>query len=352
MEKNYALSAIKPGMILGKDVLTANGKIVLAKHVVLTRLMIERLQEWGCRNVDILEESRPSLETKQQCYMNEHAEIVKSLGDAFKKTRHFKEIPISHMNDITNSTIKKLLSFNSVISFLHLINSKDDYTFRHSLNVAVIAGVVGKWLLFDDVQLRDLVLAGLLHDIGKTRIPLRILNKPGKLTPKEMDIMKQHSRLGYELIVQEKEISTAVKKATLQHHERLDGSGYPNNLFQKDISKIACIIAVADTYDAMTSHRIYRNALTPLLVMEELLQEMFGKLDAEICMLFINNTKEALLGSSVRLSNGTEGKIIFMNRQNTIEPIVQTAEGQCLDLKNQKNVEIIDFIPDSNKGLS
>lgn len=349
MNKKYAISAIRSGMILGKDVISASGKIILAKDAVLTQLMIERLLEWGCRTVHIFEESKPLLKDKQQCYMDEHAEIVKSLGDAFKKTRHFKEVPISQMNEIAASTIKRLLSFNSVISFLHMINSKDEYTFRHSLNVAVIAGVVGKWLLFDNAQLKDLVLAGLLHDIGKTRIPLRILNKPGKLTQKEMDVMKQHSRLGYELIIQEKEISTAVKQAILQHHERLDGSGYPKNLLKNDISQIASIIAVADTYDAMTSHRIYRNALTPFLVMEELLQEMFGKLDAEICMLFISNTKEALLGSKVRLSNGTEGQIIFMNRQNTIEPIVRTADGRCIDLKNEQNIEILDFIPDFNK---
>ena len=333
-------------MKLGNDIITNDGKIILARHTVLTTSLIERLQEWGCLVVDISEESPSGLGTEQQCYLDEQAKIVKSLGEAFTKTRHFKEVPISQMKDLADSTIKLLLSFNSLFIFLHLISNKDDYTFRHSLNVAVIAGIIGKWLFISDHQLRDLVLAGLLHDIGKTAIPLTILNKPGKLTSQEMDLMKQHSMLGYELIAQESEISTPVKEAILQHHERLDGSGYPQNLSQNDISRIASIIAVADTYDAMTSHRIYRNALTPFLVMEELLQEMFGKLDAEICLLFINNTKEALIGSSVRLSNGTEGKIVFMNTQNTIEPLVQTADGQYIYLKNEKDIEILDLISD------
>jgi len=342
----YTISALRPGMKLGNDAITENGKKVLAKHTVLTKWMIERLQEWGCLIVDIFEESPSSPENKQQSYIDQHAKIVKSLGDAFTHTRHFKEVPISRLQDIANSTIKTLLSFNSVISFLHLINNNDDYTFRHSLNVAVIAGVVGKWLQYSEDQIKDLVLAGLLHDIGKTGIPLDILNKPGKLTAQEMDVMKQHSRLGYELIVREKEINSLVKEAILQHHERLDGSGYPKNLLKHDISRIASIIAVADTYDAMTSHRVYRDALTPLSVMEELLQEMFEKLDAEICLLFINHTKEALIGSFVRLSNGIEGKIVFMNKQNTIEPIIQVANGHYIDLKNEKNLQILACIPD------
>lgn len=344
MINKYAISAIKPGMKLGNDAISDNGKKVLAKHTVLTKWMIKRLQEWGCLFVDICEESHSFVGSKQQQqYIKEHAKIFASLSDAFNKTRHFKEVPISQMNDIAEYTIKTLLSSNSVISFLHLISTKDDYTFRHSLNVAIIAGIVGKWMFFSEEQLRDLVLAGLLHDIGKTAIPLDILNKPGKLTYQEMTVMKEHSMLGYKLILREKGISNAVKKAVLQHHERLDGSGYPKELLQNDISQIARIIAVADTYDAMTSHRIYRNALTPLLVMEELLQEMFGKLDAEICLLFINNTKEALIGSCVNLNNGTEGKIVFMNKQNTIEPLVQTATGHYIDLKKEKDLEILGF---------
>ena len=340
----YAISAVSPGMKLGSDAITEKGKIILAKHTILTESMIGRLKEWGCLVVDIFEDSQFLIKNKQQRYMEEHTKIVESLGDAFNKTRYFKEVPISQMNDIADCTINTLLSFNSVISILHLINDKDDYTFRHSLNVAVIAGVVGKWLLFTKDQLKDLSLQACCMILGRLRIPLEILNKPGKLTYHEMDFMRQHSMLGYELLAKEKDISTPVKMAILQHHERLDGSGYPKNLLKNDISRLASIIAVADTYDAMTSHRVYRSALTPLLVMEELLKEMFERLDAGTCLLFINNTKEALVGSHVRLSNGTEGKIIFMNKQNTIEPIVQTAEGEYINLKNEKNIEIITFI--------
>lgn len=348
--KKYPLAEILPGMKLGKEVVTESGKVILAEHTILTEWMIERLQEWGFNSIEIHEETKedPStaLAEEQKYYIDEHAKILSSIESAFQKTRNIKEVPINEINDIADCTIKTLLSLNGVISYLHLINTKDDYTFRHSLNVAVICGVIGKWLNFSGEKLKDVVLAGLLHDIGKTRIPVEILNKPAKLSGNEMSFMKQHPMLGYELIFGSKEIGASVKMAILQHHERLDGTGYPQSLFKNDISQEAKIVAVADTYDAMTTHRIYRSSLTPFLVMEELLQEMFGKLDAEICMLFINNTKDALVGSKVRLNNGAEGKIIFINKEYNIKPIIQTSEGQCIELKNEKNIEIVAFVSD------
>ncbi len=348
--KDYPLAEILPGMKLGKEIVTDSGQVILAQHTILTEWMIERLQEWGFNSIyiheEIKEDQNTALGEEQKYYIEEHAKILGLIDSAFQKTRNIKEVPISQINDIADCTIKNLLSLNAVISYLHLINTKDDYTFRHSLNVAVICGVIGKWLHFSEDKLRDVVLAGLLHDIGKTRIPVEILNKPAKLSTNEMSYMKQHPMLGYELVFGSKEIAAPVKMAILQHHERLDGTGYPQGLLKNDISQEGKIVAVADTYDAMTAHRIYRSALTPFLVMEELLQEMFGKLDAEICMLFINNTKDALVGSKVRLNNGAEGKIIFINKEYNIKPIIQTSEGKCIELKNEKDIEIVAFVSD------
>lgn len=121
--------------------------------------MIIRLKEWGCLSVDILEEynQQSSLGKEQEYFIEEHAKIVVAIGDAFNKVRRFKEVLLSEIMDIANSTIKRLLNLNSVISYLHLINNKDDYTFRHSLNVAVISGVIGKWLHFSEGQIMNIV---------------------------------------------------------------------------------------------------------------------------------------------------------------------------------------------------
>lgn len=172
-------------------------------------------------------------------------------------------------------------------------------------------------------------------------IPVEILNKPGKLTPAEMDFMKTHSMMGYELIKGSSNVSEEVKLGVLQHHERLDGSGYPGGL-SDSIGRIAKIISVADVYDAMTSNRVYRNALSPFFVVQELYNEMFGKLDPSICTVFIYNIREALVGAKVKLSNGSSARIIYLDKRRPAMPLVHTDDGQYLDLEVNNDIEIVE----------
>lgn len=344
----YLIADVKPGMKLATTIISQTGRVVLNEHTILTDSMIVRLKERGYAEVTIEEAAVPDRKAprikQKQYFIEEHANIVHILSDAFYKTRYFKKVPVQQLNELAEQTMYSLLDMNAVISYLHLVNSTDNYTFRHSVNVGVIAGIIGKKLKWQEQQLSELVLCGLIHDVGKTRIPLEILNKPTQLLVSEMKIMQEHALLGYELIVGSDDISNNVKLGVLQHHERLDGSGYPHKLQGDSISQIARIIAVADAYDAMTSTRIYRNALTPFAVIEELLKDMFGKLDAEVCLIFLNNARETLLGSLVRLSNGAMARIIYMNPDQSNRPIVQTTEGQCIELAKQRGIEIVDFI--------
>lgn len=344
--KRCLIENVKPGMRLGKDLLSEEGKNLLSEGMLLTQAIIERIHEWGYVSIDILEEYGDELFLKlrndQQYFIAEHSKLVDSVADAFNKTRYLHQVPIEQINELAEQTMTSLLSSTSVISYLHIINSKDDYTFRHSVNVAVIAGIIGKWLKWDENSLRQLVLAGLLHDIGKTMVPLEILNKAEKLTKEEMDFMKSHSSMGYELLKGSTLLSENIKQGVLQHHERLDGTGYPNGCLEKDIEKFAKIIAVADVYDAMTSNRIYRNALSPFYVVQELFNEMFGKLDPSICTVFIHNIREALVGAHIRLSNGSYARIIFLDKRRPLLPLIQTEDGQYIDLEVHNDLEIVE----------
>ena len=138
----------------------------------------------------------------------------------------------------------------------------DDLTYVHSMNVALIASVIGKWMGYNQEKIKVLTLAGLMHDIGKLLIPEKILNKPGNLTDNEYEIMKKHVNLGYEQ-VKNKFMPMSVKEAILLHHEKCDGTGYPFGLKSDKIPETAKIIAIADVYDAMTSSRIYRAPICP-----------------------------------------------------------------------------------------
>jgi HD-GYP domain-containing protein (c-di-GMP phosphodiesterase class II) len=210
--------------------------------------------------------------------------------------------------------------------------------------VAFLAGLIGKWLQWSEAEIQQLVVAGMLHDIGKMRIPIDILAKPGKLLPEEINVMKQHPAFGYEILQEAAVVDEIIKQGVLQHHERFDKSGYPDSLQESDISQIAKVIAVADVYDAMISTRVYRKAMSPIAVLHEIYTQMFVKLDLRICSMFIQYAKQSLIGSLVKLSNGLVAKIIYLHSDGFIEPIVQMMTGQYIALEEVPGIQIEEFI--------
>lgn len=270
-------------------------------------------------------------------FQEKHRDLVIALQSVFQKSRYSGQVPLQAVASLVGGVEELIYTIGVLNQIKKIVINKEDYTFRHSINVAIVAGLTGKWLGLENKVLRELILAGILHDIGKTQIPLSILNKPGDLSFSEMGEMKRHPLLGYQLLQSYEEIPQLVKLWILQHHERLDGSGYPYAREGSQVSYHAQIIAVADIYDAMTSNRVYRNAATPFGVIEELCKEMFGKLDPLICTTFLDKLNESLIGNSVRLNNGAEAIIIHIDFPRVTKPLIKTSQGECIDLaKNQK----------------
>lgn len=275
-----------------------------------------------------------------------YQELVMAMNGVFQRSRFAHMVPTESVIGLLDKTEALANSIGVLSQMKNVVNSKEEYTYRHSVNVAVLSGLLGKWLGLERPVIRDLMLAGALHDIGKSQIALEILNKPGDLTSFEMQDMKQHTVLGYQLLKDCETLPKLLKLWILQHHERLDGSGYPYAYQGNKVSYHAQIIAVADIYDAMTSSRVYRDADTPLKVISELSAEMFGKLDPGICKVFLEKLAESLIGNSVRLSNGTEAEIIFWDtRLGNMKPVVKTADGEYIDLEKAHELNIIQVIP-------
>ncbi|MDU2063890.1 MAG: HD-GYP domain-containing protein [Sporomusaceae bacterium] len=345
--KRCFISQVQPGMRLARALYMETGMVLLEEETILTDSLIRRLSLLGIQELFVFEERLffppVILQNEQNLFVEEHRKITTSMAEAFYKARQFQCVPMCQISCLADQIIASLLSVPGVFSYLHIINSHDDYTFRHSVNVAVTAGVIGRCLGKSKETIKGLVIAGLLHDIGKARIPLEILNKPDRLTEAEMAIMQKHSMFGYELLVGTDDMPGSIKTAILQHHERSDGSGYPCKFKDTQISPMAKIIAVADVYDAMTSHRVYQRALSPLVVRRELLKEMYGRLDSEACLALIASTEKALVGSLVELSDGAIAKVIYLN-DPLVQPIVQTIDGRCIELERQKDLNIVDFI--------
>lgn len=330
---------LKPGMVLAESVISHTGQILLGPGLYLTEKNIRKLVKWQISYAKVkLPCKIYALHNK---YLVTYEKTLNLVADYFGETRVFGEVPIKKFEELIENYIDLMTDVTGVISILHKIKIHNEYTFGHSLNVAIIAGVLGKWLGLRGKNLQDVILAGLLHDIGKIFIPVHILDKPGKLTEEEMQIIKTHPERGYRLLSDCVGISSDVKVAILQHHERQDGSGYSQILKGQDIHIYANIVAIADVYDAMSSKRAYRCPLPPFIVMETIFELMYEKLNPDICLTFLTNIRKSMVGNLVLLSDGRQGKITVLHDLLQIRPVVQLRNGDLIDLERNRQLEII-----------
>lgn len=348
--RHRLISEVQPGMILARTVVSNDRSILLNANTVLTDAMLALLASWDVQSLYIKEIIREgggkvySFATERDIFAGQYADIVRTVKDIFEKTRYFQEVPLGKIDELADHTIESLVNATGVISHLASIKAADDYTVRHSLNVGVIAGLLGKWLQVKDTVLREIVLTGLLHDIGKTQIPLEILNKPGALSAREMAVMREHPTSGYKLLEETERLPESVKYGVWQHHERLDGSGYPKALQGGGISDYARIVAVADIYDAMTTPRVYGRVVTPFRVVSEVFGEMFARLDPAVALPFINSVRDSLIGFMVRLSDGTAARVVYLDKERPALPVVKLAGGEYVDLEKRRDLTIVEVI--------
>jgi putative nucleotidyltransferase with HDIG domain len=348
----YLLNEVEPGMRLGAAVIKENGKVLLTEGTVLTTSVIARLHSWGVTKVGILGEASSQdlsvfdrqVTEKEEEFQREYTKSVEIIKHTFDAVRRFKKMPGKSMRQLVDNTIVPLVKTAGSINYLKKNNPVDEYTFHHSVNTGIIAGVMAHWLGYQEKALEEIIAAGLLHDIGKTQIPLTILNKKGKLTKEEMQVMQLHTTHGYKLIAESNEFSMDVALAALQHHERMNGSGYPARVLQNKIHPYAKLIAIADIYDAMTSDRVYQRKSTPFVVMETLMQQMFGELDPDICSIFCSNMQDCFVGYLVQLNDGREAEVVYVNREKITRPVVRTREGQIIGLEKARELEITEVL--------
>ena len=246
----------------------------------------------------------------------------------------------------TSELIAKMMplyaSRNTIVELfdmIHQMHSLNDTVYAHCVNVALISRMIGRWLHLEQHDLDVLTCCGLLHDIGKLAIPDEVLNKPGKLTDEEFALIKSHPKTGYDML-RNQDIDNRIKQAALMHHERYDGSGYPNKLSSEFLSDFAMIVAIADVYDAMTAARSYREPLCPFQVIEKFEQEGFQKYHTKYIYVFLHNIASTYQSNRVMLSDGRGCKIVMLNQNTLSKPIVQFDDGSCIDLSSQRELYI------------
>ena len=316
------------GRSLNKNIYSRQGSLLLPKNSILS-----------LNNLDILKQHRIDLWEEDTQLVTELIvdETISEVKSIFEKIHNNIDRPSNQ--DIKNSVLPKIqdLCFNNNLSNVILgLSKKDNYTYRHCIGVASLSFLIGSWLGLRDDELEELTVAGLIHDIGKIKIPDTILNKAGRLSADEYAEMKLHTHLGHEMICNLPGMTKQQALVALQHHEREDGSGYPFGLSGDKIIYISKIVAVADVFHTMISKRIYKDAVPLHQVFQEIYQHAFGLFDPIVVRCFITNVMNRMIGDSVLLTDGQIARIVMLHPDDLINPLVEV-QGQFIDLRNSEN---------------
>ncbi len=279
-------------------------------------------------------------EDKSIHYRQLTEQTVDQSNELFKSISQTNKIPIMDFKNTVIPAVHKIAHSLDIFLLFEAIKAKDDYTHRHHIGVGVLASLIGKWLNMKEVELSSLSLAATLHDVGKLKIPLEILQKPGKLTAEEYHTVKQHTVLGYEMLKSTVGVSHRIALGALQHHEREDGSGYPFGVKKDQIDLFGKIIAVADIFHAMSSDRPYHKAIPFYDIVSQMRDDKFGKLDPHIVTLFIENITNSLVGKQVVLTDDRLGEVVYMNPQYDMDPVVRIEDEFIrLDVESQLHIK-------------
>ncbi|MCL1866461.1 MAG: HD domain-containing protein [Oscillospiraceae bacterium] len=210
-----------------------------------------------------------------------------------------------------------------IVQTINQIRTADQYLHTHCLNVAFLNGLMGRWMMYDAVRQNELVETGLFHDIGKLSLPKEILNKPGELTPEEFQEVKRHPILSSEILMKSGMRNKAVLEGVVQHHERINGTGYPNGLDLKKICEYARITAISDTYDAMVTKRFHDDAHSPFVILNEFSRSEYSEFDIRYVNIFINCMVDELQGKEIIMNDGREAVVLLVDPRRLLYPIVE-----------------------------
>ncbi len=380
--KRILTSRAAENMVVADDVYTTDDKLVIPEGTVLTEEIIKSLKEYGIFAIRIKvdeedegtplendseeEETKETVETPKRRTQEEQQNYLRQI----KESKEFEEFHSAFIDSVDNlkSLFNKVVMHNEeidskailedvenvvdkgrngihILDMLQCMRGYDDVTYVHSVNVAMLSNMIGR-TVYPDIskeELDILTLSGLLHDIGKMMVPDNIIQKNGRLTLPEYNVVKTHVLFGNNILKGLKNLDPRVAEVAMRHHERCDGTGYPGGYRREQIEPFARIVAIADTYDAMTSDRVYRAALCPFDVIHMFEREGIVKFDVEFLLPFLEKAVQAYLNTEVKLSTNEVGKVIMINHNEYSKPVVQVGN-EFYDLSKESSDIVIDKV--------
>ncbi|MBR5577562.1 MAG: HD-GYP domain-containing protein [Lachnospiraceae bacterium] len=337
--KEVEFKDLVSGMILARNICDLKKNVIFPEGYVLTSKAITKLSFYTVSSIFVEEhkiDEVSSMFSGHRPYSHlvkrspEFQRFAKDFErDVYKFRDHINDVvernaPID-IQDLMRDTLALLDNARGkihIFEILYNMRQYDDSTYAHSINVALICNVLATWLHMSKEDVFLATQCGLLHDIGKLKIPEYIIKKPSRLTDEEYNIVKTHPLAGHD-ILNVYHLDPHIPHAALMHHERCDGTGYPFGLTGDKIDRFAKIVSIADVYDAMTSSRVYRHGLCPFKVISILEKEGFQKYDTEIILTFLQNVLDGYILNLVRLSDGRIGEVILINRSALSRPLIK-----------------------------
>ncbi len=350
-----ALKYVKPGFVLAQRVSDERGRTLLAQGIVLSESYIRRLNRVGVRAVCIHDRATDDVIVNEMVAEPTKAELLTLTYDTLSElgSGHFspKMKPTflrKKLGPLLEDVIQQLREGNGAGEQLGSVYIADGELFHHSVNVTFYVLTLGLYLNLPKDDLLNLGIGTLLHDVGKLRVRREVLQKPGRLTPEEFREIQMHSQYGFEILSALADISATSALIALQHHERMDGSGYPNGLMGDQIHLFSQLTAVVDVYEALTANRVYRQAYLPHEAFGLIMRDRGTRLSTVGVDAFRETISIYPLGMSVRLTNGDLAVVIQASAGNDQQPVVRAIENARgepirpyeLDLRNSPDIQI------------
>lgn len=357
-------SQLVPGCMVLKDVRGHTNHPIIEKNTVIKPVHITVLHKFLVKEIEVgpklasgevfspeeyiedeEDQDQNAVTSEMTSFANRYLEAVKSYKSMFQNWQAGSSIDIAKVRNTIVPLINQALQDKSQVFTLHHYSTKENYFYHHSVAVSLLSSIIAQQLNFSSGEVIQIGLTGFLSDAGMSKIEERILKKKGTLTENEFEEVKKHPTYSYRLLEKIPILKNEVRIGVLQHHERRDGTGYPIGLPEDRLHPYGKIVAVSDMYHAMTSERPYKTKKSPFKVIEEMLQDQFGKFDHRVVQAFIDSITNFTTGTKVKLSNNQEGEIVFIESKTPTRPMVRLFHNdEIIHLKQYRNIHIEEIL--------
>ncbi len=356
--------SLQDGMIIDQSIVDRAGRILIARGTPMDEFHRASLMKMGISGVyiregeddeasdgknaeplvapavqKVIEKNTVSDRAKVNLSESVKARVAEGIQYLYNDTE--SESFTSTTKNITDDLMRAITDNDALAVDISALKVSDEYTFKHSVDVATMSMIVARRHGFSDNDVYEIGISGLLHDVGKSKIPNEILNKAAKLTDDEFAMMKQHSLFGYGILKEKDDLSNRIKLGVLQHHEKMNSKGYPMGVGAEKINIFARIISVADIYDALVTERPYKKPFSPRDAVE-MIMSMTEELDIDVMRSFLESVILYPVGTDVELSTGEPARVVENNPHYVLRPkVVGLKTGKTYDLADISNASVI-----------